>query len=101
MICQVHDCPTEPIITWATVNDRPLGASISANRTHSTLTFDPVKIEDEGQLTCKARCGDRPAESRASVGVYCEFPTRGEFGPAGLLFLTPSPSSGSSVPLGP
>uniref|UniRef100_A0A3B3XR89 Ig-like domain-containing protein n=1 Tax=Poecilia mexicana TaxID=48701 RepID=A0A3B3XR89_9TELE len=70
MVCQVHDCPTEPSITWATVNDRPLGASISANRTHSILTFDPVKIEDEGQLTCKARCGDRRAESRASVGVY-------------------------------
>ncbi|XP_032428222.1 vascular cell adhesion protein 1b [Xiphophorus hellerii] len=74
MVCQVHDCPTEPSITWATVNDRPLGASISANRTHSTLTFDPVKIEDEGQLTCKARCGDGRAESRASVGVY-SFPS--------------------------
>uniref|UniRef100_A0A3B3U8M1 Vascular cell adhesion molecule 1b n=1 Tax=Poecilia latipinna TaxID=48699 RepID=A0A3B3U8M1_9TELE len=70
MVCQVHDCPTKPSIAWATVNDRPLGASISANRTHSILTFDPVKIEDEGQLTCKARCGDRRAESRASVSVY-------------------------------
>uniref|UniRef100_A0A3P9MWV9 Vascular cell adhesion molecule 1b n=1 Tax=Poecilia reticulata TaxID=8081 RepID=A0A3P9MWV9_POERE len=74
MVCQVHDCPTEPSITWATVNDRPLGASISANRTHSTLTFDPVKIEDEGQLTCKAKCGDERAASRASVGVY-SFPS--------------------------
>uniref|UniRef100_M3ZTK3 Vascular cell adhesion molecule 1b n=1 Tax=Xiphophorus maculatus TaxID=8083 RepID=M3ZTK3_XIPMA len=74
MVCQVHDCPTEPSITWATVNDRPLRASNSANRTHSTLTFDPVKIEDEGQLTCKARCGDGQAESRASVGVY-SFPS--------------------------
>ncbi|KAM4738931.1 vascular cell adhesion protein 1b [Anableps anableps] len=74
MVCQVWDCPTEPSISWITVNDRPLLASISNNRTHSTLTYDPVKIEDEGHLLCKVRCGKQPKESRASVSVY-SFPS--------------------------
>lgn len=72
--CRVQDCPTPPSISWSTVNDRPLAASISTNGTFSTLTFDPVEIDHEGQLSCDVRCGEERAVAPTSVSVY-SFPS--------------------------
>ncbi|KAK5619293.1 hypothetical protein CRENBAI_015520 [Crenichthys baileyi] len=74
IVCWVQDCPTVPSISWFTVNDRPLLGSTRTNRTHSVLTFDPVTIEDEGQLACKVICGRQTPQNRTSVSVY-SFPS--------------------------
>ncbi|XP_041862703.1 vascular cell adhesion protein 1b [Melanotaenia boesemani] len=73
LVCWVQDCSTEPIISWATLEDRPL-PPFSTNRTHSVMTFDPVMAEHEGMLLCKVSCGDEKRQIQASVVVY-SFPS--------------------------
>ncbi|KAF7202891.1 vascular cell adhesion protein 1b isoform X1 [Nothobranchius furzeri] len=74
LVCWVQDCPTVPTISWSPVDDRPLSASVSTNSTHAMLTFDPVKMEDEGQLQCKVVCGEENRLIKASVRVF-SFPS--------------------------
>lgn len=74
LVCSVQDCPWTPSIAWSLLEDRPLTASISANSTHSTVTFDPVAREHEGALLCKASCGRDTRQAVSSVHVY-SFPS--------------------------
>ncbi|XP_037324549.2 vascular cell adhesion protein 1b [Pungitius pungitius] len=74
LVCRVWDCPTMPSVSWSVPGDRPLGASASSNRTWSVLTFDPIKMEDEGSLLCKVICGEDNKQIRTTVRVY-SFPS--------------------------
>uniref|UniRef100_A0A1A7YDD8 Vascular cell adhesion molecule 1 n=2 Tax=Iconisemion striatum TaxID=60296 RepID=A0A1A7YDD8_9TELE len=74
LVCWVQGCPTVPTISWSPVDDRPLSASVRTNSTHSVLTFDPVKMEDEGQLQCKVMCGGENRLIKASIRVF-SFPS--------------------------
>ncbi|XP_041647214.1 vascular cell adhesion protein 1b isoform X2 [Cheilinus undulatus] len=74
LVCQVHDCPTVPIVTWLLLGDRPLTAAVSTNRTHSVVTFNPVRMEHEGALLCKVDCGRENKQNKTSVRVYA-FPS--------------------------
>ncbi|KAM7012192.1 vascular cell adhesion protein 1b isoform 2-T2 [Tautogolabrus adspersus] len=74
VMCQVQDCPTMPSVSWSLLGDRPLTASVSTNRTHSVVTFDPVMMEHEGALLCKVGCGGENRQTKTSVRVY-SFPS--------------------------
>ncbi|XP_060890733.1 vascular cell adhesion protein 1b isoform X1 [Labrus mixtus] len=74
VMCQVQDCPGMPSVSWSLLGDRPLTASVSTNRTHSVVTFDPVMMEHEGALLCKVGCGGENRQSKTSVRVY-SFPS--------------------------
>uniref|UniRef100_UPI0037E7853A vascular cell adhesion protein 1b n=1 Tax=Semicossyphus pulcher TaxID=241346 RepID=UPI0037E7853A len=70
LVCLVQECPTMPSVSWSLLGDRPLGASISTNRTQSVVTFDPVMLEHEGALLCKVGCGGENRQIKVSVKVY-------------------------------
>ncbi|XP_045898209.1 vascular cell adhesion protein 1-like, partial [Micropterus dolomieu] len=70
LVCHVQQCPEMPIVSWSLMGDRPLTASVSTNRTHSVVTFDPVMMEHEGLLLCKVSCGGENRQIKTSVQVY-------------------------------
>lgn len=72
LVCQVMGCPSAPVLSWSLLEDRPLTARVATNGTHSLLTFDPVLLEDEGALVCRASCGGESRQSKVLVQVYCE-----------------------------
>ncbi|XP_042371809.1 vascular cell adhesion protein 1-like, partial [Plectropomus leopardus] len=74
LLCHVQDCPTMPSVSWSLQGDRPLTASVSTNRSHSTVTFDPVSMEHEGALLCRVSCGPENKQVKTSVHVY-SFPS--------------------------
>ncbi|XP_045886504.1 vascular cell adhesion protein 1b [Micropterus dolomieu] len=74
LVCHVQQCPEMPIVSWSLMGDRPLTASVSTNRTHSVVTFDPVMMEHEGLLLCKVSCGGENRQIKTSVQVY-SFPS--------------------------
>lgn len=61
-----------PSMSWFWLGDRPLSSPVDTNGTRSVLTFDPVRMEDEGTLVCKVLCGDDVRLKQISVRVYCE-----------------------------
>lgn len=73
LVCLVQDCSTVPSISWTLLGDRPLTATVSTNETQSVVTFDPVMMEHEGALLCKASCGEEKKQTRTNVQVYCEY----------------------------
>ncbi|XP_074525295.1 vascular cell adhesion protein 1b [Halichoeres trimaculatus] len=74
LACVVLDCPTMPSVSWSVLEDRPLTASISTNRTGSVVTFDPVMMEHEGMLICKVSCEGETKQTRTTLRVYA-FPS--------------------------
>lgn len=72
LVCQVQGCTSSPVLSWSLLEDRPLTARVATNGTHSLLTFDPVLLEDEGALVCRASCGGDSRQSKVLVQVYCE-----------------------------
>ncbi|XP_033478231.1 vascular cell adhesion protein 1b [Epinephelus lanceolatus] len=72
--CRVRDCPRMPSVSWSLMGDRPLTASISTNRSHSVVTFDPVMMEHEGALLCRVNCGGDQRQATTPVHVY-SFPS--------------------------
>lgn len=72
LACRVQDCPTTPSVSWSVLEDRPLTAAISSNSTGSVVTFDPVMLEHEGMLVCRASCGAETRQTRTSLRVYGE-----------------------------
>lgn len=72
LVCRVSGCPSAPVLSWSLLEDRPLTARAATNGTHSLLTFDPVLLEDEGALVCRASCGRESRQSKVLVQVYCE-----------------------------
>ena len=73
LVCRVQDCPTVPSMSWSTLDDRPLTASISTNQSQSVVTFDPVSMEHEGALLCRVSCGGERKQVKSTVHVYCEY----------------------------
>uniref|UniRef100_A0A8D0D7R9 Ig-like domain-containing protein n=1 Tax=Sander lucioperca TaxID=283035 RepID=A0A8D0D7R9_SANLU len=74
LVSEIRDCPTAPIVSWSLLGDRPLAASVSTNRTHSVVTFDPVVAEHDGPLLCRVSCGSENKQIKTSVHVY-SFPS--------------------------
>ncbi|XP_041791699.1 vascular cell adhesion protein 1b [Chelmon rostratus] len=74
LACRVLDCRGMPSVSWSLLEDRPLTASISTNRTQSVVTFDPVMMEHEGALLCKVMCGGESKQMKTTVRVY-SFPS--------------------------
>ncbi|XP_037530364.1 vascular cell adhesion protein 1b [Nematolebias whitei] len=74
LVCQVQDCLTTPSMSWFWLGDRPLSLPVDTNGTRSVLTFDPVRMDDEGTLVCKVLCGDDVRLKQISVRVY-SFPS--------------------------
>ncbi|XP_075901672.1 vascular cell adhesion protein 1b isoform X2 [Nelusetta ayraudi] len=74
LVCRVSGCPSAPVLSWSLLEDRPLTARVATNGTHSMLTFDPVLLEDEGALVCRASCGRESRQSKVLVQVY-SFPS--------------------------
>ncbi|XP_074490478.1 vascular cell adhesion protein 1b isoform X2 [Sebastes fasciatus] len=74
LVCRVQDCPMMPSVSWSLLEDRPLTASVSTNRTQSVVTFDPVMVEHEGALLCRVSCGGQKKQVKTSVHVY-SFPS--------------------------
>lgn len=72
LVCRVQDCLRTPSVSWFWLGDRPLSSPVDTNGTRSVLTFDPVRMEDEGTLVCKVLCGDGVRLKQVSVRVYCE-----------------------------
>lgn len=88
LVCRVQDCPTMPSVSWSLLEDRPLTAAVRTNGTQSVVTFDPVMMEHEGALLCRASCGGGVRQVKSSVRVYCESThkhtvTQGELGVVG------------------
>ncbi|KAM9762962.1 vascular cell adhesion protein 1b [Menidia menidia] len=74
LVCRVQDCPAVASVSWSPMEDRPLTASVSNNRTHSVLTISSVTTEHEGALLCKVGCGQQRRQVKTNVRVY-NFPS--------------------------
>ncbi|KAG7218881.1 hypothetical protein INR49_019467 [Caranx melampygus] len=74
LVSSIQDCPVTPSVSWSLLGDRPLTASVSTNRTHSVVTFDPVMMSHEGALLCRITCAGDRREVKTSVRVY-SFPS--------------------------
>lgn len=72
LVCQVHDCPRMPTLSWSLLDDRPFMGEVRTNGTRSVVTFDPVMMEHEGALLCRVRCGGESRQVKSSVSVYGE-----------------------------
>nr|XP_046248293.1 vascular cell adhesion protein 1b isoform X2 [Scatophagus argus] len=70
LVAQVQDCPTMPSVSWSLLGDRHLPASISTNRTHSVVTFDPVTTEHDAALLCRVSCGGESRQVKTTLQVY-------------------------------
>lgn len=70
LVCRVQDCPMMPSVTWSLLDDRPLTATVRTDQSQSVMTFDPVMMEHEGALLCRASCGEESRQMKSSVHVY-------------------------------
>ncbi|KAK1897200.1 Vascular cell adhesion protein 1 [Dissostichus eleginoides] len=74
LFCRVQGCPTIPTVSWSWLGDRPLAASVKSNQSGSSVTFDPVRMDHEGALQCRVRCGEERGKSLSTLHLY-SFPS--------------------------
>ncbi|XP_062920994.1 vascular cell adhesion protein 1-like [Mobula hypostoma] len=66
--CRAKDCPS-PTIKWTVGFDRPIG-EVSNQGSVSTLTIDPVTVQNEQLYRCTAKCEGKTKWKDVTLNVY-------------------------------
>ncbi|XP_059839507.1 vascular cell adhesion protein 1-like [Hypanus sabinus] len=67
--CSAKDCPS-PSIKWTLGTDHLLAGTVREQDSESTLTIDPVTVQDEKIYRCTAKCGAKTKQRGAILHVY-------------------------------
>ncbi|XP_004936608.1 vascular cell adhesion protein 1 isoform X2 [Gallus gallus] len=69
LTCNTTGCAL-PKFSWRTQMDYPLGGKVYNNKTHSTLTMNPVSAENYNDYLCTVICNKEKKEKSVKVELY-------------------------------
>lgn len=72
LTCNTTGCAS-PSFSWRTQMDHPLGGTVNNYRTYSTLTMNPVSVENSHDYLCTVFCGGKEKKEKSiKVELYCK-----------------------------
>ncbi|XP_061859857.1 vascular cell adhesion protein 1 [Colius striatus] len=89
LTCNTTGCAS-PSFSWRTQMDNPLGGTVNHHRTYSTLTMNPVSIQNSHDYLCTVFCDGKKKEKSIKVELY-SFPSDP------VIEISPSLAAGEPV----
>uniref|UniRef100_A0A8B9TYQ7 Ig-like domain-containing protein n=1 Tax=Anas zonorhyncha TaxID=75864 RepID=A0A8B9TYQ7_9AVES len=74
LTCNTTGCAS-PSFSWRTQMDHPLGGTVNNYRTYSTLTMNPVSIENYNDYLCTAFCNEKGKKEKSIKVELYSFPS--------------------------
>ncbi|XP_027724043.1 vascular cell adhesion protein 1 isoform X2 [Vombatus ursinus] len=85
LTCTTMGCEA-PFMSWKTQIDSPIGGTVHNEDSKSTLTINPIGLENEHFYLCTASCGNKKVEKGVQVELY-SFPRDPEIEMSGPLIV--------------
>uniref|UniRef100_A0A8B9DG49 Ig-like domain-containing protein n=1 Tax=Anser cygnoides TaxID=8845 RepID=A0A8B9DG49_ANSCY len=73
LTCNTTGCAS-PSFSWRTQMDHPLGGTVNNYRTYSTLTMNPVSVENSHDYLCTVFCGGKEKKEKSIKVELYSFP---------------------------
>ncbi|KAM9186959.1 vascular cell adhesion protein 1 isoform 2-T2 [Mergus octosetaceus] len=74
LTCNTTGCES-PSFSWRTQMDHPLGGTVNNYRTYSTLTMNPVSVENSHDYLCTVFCSEKGKKEKSIKVELYSFPS--------------------------